>query len=130
MDLDGRVSALRFLIRDWDAKFTTAFDDLFASECVEVITTPVRAARANAYAERWVGTAPRECTDRMLILGERHPHAVLAEYVRHHTEHRPSPITQSATARLAAPAGRSHGSGVVRRRRILGGLINEYSQAA
>jgi putative transposase len=54
-----------------------------------VLTTPVRAPRANAYAERWVGTVRRELLDRMLIFGCWQLRAVLAEYVEHYNGHRP-----------------------------------------
>ena len=59
--------AWRFLIRDRDTKFTRVFDDRWRSTGVEVICTPVQAPNANAVAERWVGTARRECLDRLLI---------------------------------------------------------------
>jgi putative transposase len=67
--LDDRVGRFRFLVHDRDTKFTAAFDAVFAARAIEVLTTPVRAPRANAYAERWIGTVRREVLDRMLVLG-------------------------------------------------------------
>jgi putative transposase len=79
----------RFLIRDHDAKFTASFDEDFASERIAVIRTPIRAPKANAYAERFVGTARRECLDWILVLGRRHLERVLRSYVTHYNERRP-----------------------------------------
>jgi putative transposase len=77
------------VLRDRDTKFTAAFDAVFAAEGIRVLRTPVRAPRANAYAERWVGTVRREALDRMLIFGRRHLVLVLAEYAAHYNGHRP-----------------------------------------
>ena len=88
-----------------------------------------QAPRANAYAERWVGTARRECTDRLLIAGPRHLTVVLDEYVGHYNRHRPhqSLNQRPPHPRRAAPASSGW---KVRRRPVLGGLINEYDRAA
>jgi DNA-binding transcriptional MerR regulator len=103
---------------------------VFAAEGVRVLRTPVRAPRANAYAERWVGTVRREVLDRMLIVGGRQLRSVLAEYADHYNGHRPhralgqTPPLAPGEPVVLASAGR-----VVRRDR-LGGLIHEYAQAA
>ncbi len=130
MGLDDRVGRFRFLVRDRDAKFTAAFDAVFAAEGLKVLRTPVRAPRANAYAERWVGTVRREVLDRMLIFGCRQLRSVLAEYADHYNGHRPhralgqaSPLGP-AEPPVIPPAGR------VLRRDRLGGLIHEYAQIA
>jgi len=122
--------SLKFLIRDRDAKFTTAFDAVLAAAGIRIIKTPVRAPRANAIAERWIASARRECLDRMLIIGGRHLRLVLDEYTDHYNLHRPHRAQQQGP-----PAGRPHppaigASARLLRRDRLGGLIREYSQAA
>ena len=87
--MNDRAGRFRFLVRDRDTKFTAAFDAVFAAEAIKVLITPVRAPRANAYAERWVGTVRREVLDRMLFLGCRQLRSVLAEYANHYNLHRP-----------------------------------------
>jgi putative transposase len=89
MGLADRIGQFKFLIRDRDAKFTDAFDAVFASEDIQILRTPVRAPRANAVAERWVGTVRREVLDRMLVFGGRQLVSVLAEYADHYNVHRP-----------------------------------------
>jgi transposase InsO family protein len=130
MEIGDDLGRFRFVIRDRDAKFTAVFDAVFAAEAMEVLVTPVRAPRANAYAERWVGTVRREVLDRMLILGCRQLRSVLAEYADHYNGHRPhralgqAPPLEPDEPVALAPAGR------ILRRDRLGGLIHEYAQVA
>jgi hypothetical protein len=102
--LSERSRAAKFLLRDRDAKFAASFDEVFCTEGVRTIKAPVQAPRANAFAERFVGTVPRECLDRLLIFGRRHLEQVLAKYLVHYNEHRPhraldqqAPLTLGAT---------------------------------
>jgi putative transposase len=132
MDLHERADRLRFLLRDRDTKFSAAFDAVFTAAGIEVIRTPPqapRAPRANAHAERWVGTVRRECTDRMLILGQRHLTTALAEYTRHYNGHRPHRALDQQPPNPLRPDA-DCAAVKIQRYPILGGLINEYAQAA
>ena len=129
MDLGDRADRFRFLIRDRDSKFTAAFDAVFTGADIRIINTPIRAPRANAIAERFIGTLRRECLDHLLITGTRHLTAVLREYIDHYNGHRPH-----RTLHQQPPAGDSQprSEAVIRplRRDRLGGLIHEYVQVA
>jgi hypothetical protein len=126
-----RSSPLRFLLHDRDEKFTASFDEVFASEGVSVIRTPVRAPRANAYAERFVGTCRRECLDRLLIFHRRHLERILQEFVEHYNQHRPHrSLRQRPPLPRASPRCVPHVGFRVRRRDRMGGVIHEYDLAA
>ena len=89
--------------------------------------------RGNAYAERWVRTARAEVTDRMLITGPRHLHAVLDGYAAHYNEHRPHRgrnLRPPGADEIAPPVAVDSAAPEIRRRKVLGGLINEYERAA
>jgi putative transposase len=130
MDLDDRLAGFAFLIRDRDSKFTGVFDAVFASEGIRILRTPVRAPRANAIAERWIGTVRREILDRMLIVNRRHLETVLAEYVAHFNDHRPHRALQHAAPLRPLPPPSSQPDLHIRRHDRLGGLIHEYTQVA
>jgi putative transposase len=130
--LDERGRRVRFLIRDRDAKFCRGFDDVFGSEGVNVLVTPVQAPNANAYAERWIRTVRAECLDWLLIVGRGPLEEVLRVYVEHYNRHRahrglqlqaPDPATGLTIV------GEDHVSSVYRRD-LLGGLLHEYRRAA
>ncbi len=130
MDLEDAGRRFRFLIRDRDAKFTTAFDAVFTAANIRIIKTPVRAPRANAIAERFVGSVRRELLDRILITNQRYATAVLTAYAQHHNSHRPHRTPgQAAPLRPHPQPGTSDTKGV-RRRDRLGGLLHEYQQVA
>lgn len=116
------------LIRDRDTKFTSGFDAVFESEGIQVIRSPVRAPKANAIAERWVGTVRRECLDRLLILGKRHLDAVLNEYTAHYNDHRPHRSLGQRPPRT--PTVTSPPTTLPHRRTVVDGLIHEYRRAA
>jgi putative transposase len=130
MDLGDRTTEFRILIRDRDSKFTSMFDAVFASDGMRILRTPVRAPRANAIAERWIGTVRRELLDRMLIINRRHLMAVLTEYVAHFNHHRPHRALNQAAPLRSLPPPASPSQFPLRRRDLLEGLIHEYTQAA
>ena len=130
MDLQQEGRDVRFLLHDRDSKFTASFDEVFASEGVRVIRTPVRAPNANAFCERWVGTARAECLDWVLVFGRRHLEQVLRAYVRHYNEARPHRGLGLSMPRGDRPPDTPLNVGDVRRRDVLGGLIHEYGVAA
>jgi putative transposase len=127
------TSAPRFLVRDRDSKFTRAFDDILASDGIQIIKTPIQAPNANAYAERWVRTVREECLDWVLIWGRRHLERVVNEYVRHYNDERPHrslALRPPSSIAVRSAPGAVTAAASVRRRDRLGGLVHEYYQVA
>jgi putative transposase len=119
----------RFVLHDRDAKFSRSFDDVFHSDGVEVLLTPVQAPRANAYAERWVRTVRAECLDWLLVVGRGHLQQILQVYVQHCNGHRALGLQPpDPPARLTVLCQDDRGT--VCRRDLLGGLLHEYRRAA
>jgi putative transposase len=128
MELGERTLQVKLLVRDRDAKFVASFDTVFAADGVRVVKTPVRAPRANAYAERWVRSVRNECLDWVLIWNRRHLERVLSAYVDHYNRARPH---RGLGLEVPAVTDRApHSPGPIERVDVLGGLIHEYHRAA
>jgi len=104
---------------------------VFTDVGIGILRSPPRAPKANAYAERWIGTVRRECLGRLLIFHERQLRSVLAEYQVHYNGHRPHrsldqrpPLAGETLLRDEDP---SEG---IERTEVLGGLIHEYLSLA
>ena len=128
--MENELGDVRFLIRDRDAKFTRSFDEVFRSEGACVVQTPVRAPKANAYAERFVRTVRSELLDLVIVVGRRHLISLLHDYEAHYNRHRPH-----RGIGLDPPEALDVGATTVpieeiRRTRSVGGLITEYRGVA
>ena len=129
MDLGNRAADFRFLVRDRAGQFSASFDAVLAAAGIEAVKIPPRSPRANAYAERFVLTVRTEITDRMLIFSERHLRSVMAEYARHYNGRRPHRALQLQPPRPDHPVA-DLSQEQIKRRPVLGGLLNEYERAA
>lgn len=120
----------RYLIRDRDRCYGGAFIPRAAELGIQTLLTPIHAPKANAIAERVIGTVRRECLDHLIVFNERHLRRLLQEYVEHYNRGRPHRSLSLAPPeerpiRLIATAG-----GRVKARPVLGGLIYEYESEA
>jgi len=122
-ELQEHEDTFRHLIHDRDSKYTKAFDDVFRSEGINIICTPVQAPNANAYAERFVRSLREECLDHLLIISESHLRNVLNEYLGYYNLRRPHQglDQQSPIPRPSCPA-----EGKIIRRKVPGGIIHDY----
>jgi len=129
-DRESPTARLRFLVHDRDKRFGAMFDEVFKAEGVEIIRTPWRAPRANAYAERFVRTVRTECLDRIFIVNERHLESMLNTYVKHYNHERPHRGLDLRIPEGGPPVRQAEADGSIVRRDRLGGLIHEYHRKA
>ena len=134
MSLGERFEDIKFLLRAHGSNFTPSFDAVFQATGTTILHTAVQAPRMNATCERLVGSLRRELLDHVLILGERHLRAVLTDYQTHHNTARPHQGIAQRVPDDEPDAPRATVTGIdkqqIRRKPILGALINEYSHAA
>lgn len=116
-------TSFRCLIRDNDKKYIEAFDTVFESQQTRIVPTPIRAPNANSYMERWIRSVRQECLDHILVISEAHLRRVLNGYLAYYNARRPHQglEQQSPIPRLESPT-----SGRVEKRKVLGGIINDY----
>jgi putative transposase len=134
ISLGERFEDIKFLLRDRGSNFTASFDAVFQAAGARILRTAVQAPRMNATCERLVSTLRREILDRVLILGEAHLHTVLTEYQVHYNTARPHQGISQRVPDDEPDAPRATMTDVdserIRRKPVLGGLINEYARAA
>ncbi len=126
------LAGCKALVRDRGSQFTDAFDEIFRSEAIKILKTPVRTPVANAFAERWICTLRRELLDRTLVWNRRQLERIIVDYIDHYNEHRPhrslnqTPPAQPDATPIRPPGDRT----LVRRSSRCDGLIHEYRNAA
>ena len=131
MDLDAHLDTVKFLLRDRDTKFTAVWDAVFTSTGIRILRSPIRAPRANAIMERWIGGCRRELLDQTLIWNQLHLLQVLREYETHHNQHRPHRSLGQAAPLKPLPAAVADLDTLrIHRRARVGGVIGEYTLAA
>ena len=134
LSLEERFGDIRFLVRGCGANFTASFDAVFQAVGATILRSAVQAPRMNATCERLVSTLRRELLDQVLIFGEAHLRAVLAEYQTHYNTARPHQGIAQHVPDGAPDPRRCTASDLdherICRKPVLNGLINEYTRAA
>ena len=126
-DQHGFPAWMTHIVLDRDPLYTAAFRRLLRDGGVTPLVLPARSRNLNAFAERFVGSAKSECLDRVVLLGERHLHAAVREFVGHYHEERPQ---QGLKNELLAPQTTVIRTGRVKCRERLGGLLKFYYREA
>jgi putative transposase len=122
--------APRFLIRDRDCKYGEAFTRVAKGSSIQILKTPYRAPRANAICERFLSSVRRECLDHILVLGDRHLHRVIQEYVEYFYQARPHQGLGQKIPRGSAIPPKRPAKGKIIAFPVLNGLHHRYECAA
>jgi putative transposase len=127
-------ATVKYLIRDRDSRYTTAFDAVLADSGIAIITSGIRVPRMNAIMERWIRTCRAELLDRTLIVNQAHLLHTLREFETFYNDHRTHRALQGAAPRRKLPPPITESNRLdhltIRRRDRLGGILHEYYHAA
>src|SRR5262245_7964180 len=124
---DEFLRGVRYLILDRDPLYTTAFRHMLRDSGVKPLLLPARSPDLNAHAERFVLSAKSECLERIVLLGEKHLRAAVREFVDHYHEERPH---WGLGNQLIAPQPKGSGTGPLKCRERLGGVLKFYYREA
>ena len=120
----------RFLIRDNDDEFGRQFDHVAEGPGIEIVKTPVKAPRANAVGQRFLGSVRRECLDHMLIMSEKHLRRLVSAHVAYFDDARPHQGIEQRLPRRTESVATASEIGKVIALPVLGGLHHDYRRAA
>ncbi len=123
-------TAPRFLIRDRDSKYGEGFTCVGTGTSIDILKTPYRAPKANAICERFLGSVRRECLDHVLVLGERHLHRVIKEYITYFNQARPHQGIEQKIPEKPPSVVEEQRRGKVIAIPVLNGLCHDYRLAA
>ncbi len=128
----GTLAGCKALVRDRAAQFTASFDEIFATEDIKVLKTPVRVPVANSFAKRWIGTLRRELLDRTIIWNRRQLERLVTDYIDHDNGHRPHRSLNQRPPQpvLSEPSADPPPRNPVIRTTRCDGLIHEYRNTA
>ena len=126
-----RFADARALVRDRGSQFIDTFDEVFRTEGLKILKTPVRAPVANTFAERWIGSIRPELLDRTIIWNQHQLERLVRDYIDHHNTHRPhQSLNQRPSTRIDEPPNPPPATVKMLRTSRCDGLIYEYRNAA
>ncbi len=125
-----QLTDARALVRDRGSQFIDTFDEIFRTEGLKILKTPVRTPVANTFAERWIGTLRRELLDRTIIWNQRQLERLVVDYIDHYNTHRPHRSLDQRPPLATEPPLADPSRVRVVKSALCDGLINEYQHVA